>query len=132
MGQRLPPLLKKCSSRQLVMWAAASRDFYPIHYDPACAQEHGLSGVIVPGALKAAFFGQLLHDWLGVAGQIRHFSASYQKMDYPGQEIRCLGRVTKKYRQEDDCLLELYLWIESGEQKTTVGRALVLLPSRQV
>lgn len=112
------------------MWAAASRDFYPIHYDPDCAREHGLSQVIVPGALKAAFFGQLLHDWSGPAGQVRRLSASYLKMDYPGRELHCLARVTKKYCQEGDYLLELYLWIESEGQKTTVGRALVALPSR--
>lgn len=128
----MPPLLKKCSSRQLVMWAAAARDFYPIHYDPDCAREHGLDGVIVPGALKAAFFGQLLHDWVGPAGQVRRFSASYQKMDHPGQDLLCLGRVTKKYRHEDLHLLELYLWIEAEGRKTTVGRALVALPVRQV
>ncbi len=131
-GQRLPGLLKKCSSRQLVMWAGAARDFYPIHYDPGCARDHGLSDVIVPGALKAAFFGQLLHDWIAPAGQVRRFSASYQKMDFPGQELLCLGRVTKAYRQEDEHLVELTLWIEADGQKTTLGRALVALPSRQV
>lgn len=131
MGQRLG-LTRRCDSRQLVMWAAASRDFYPIHYDPECAREHGLDGVIVPGALKAAWFGQLLHDWVAPAGQVRRFSASYQKMDFPGRDLNCRGRVTKKYVLQEEHLLELYLWIESLGQKTTVGRALVMLPARQV
>ncbi len=32
-GMEIPPLVKTPSTRQLVMWAGASGDYYEIHYD---------------------------------------------------------------------------------------------------
>ena len=63
-GMELPELVKRCSPRQLVMWAAASGDFYEIHYDVEYARSTGLPGLVVHGALKHAFLGQLVHDWV--------------------------------------------------------------------
>ena len=64
-GDEIPQLKKNCSTQQLVLWAAASGDFYQIHYDQDFARATGLKGIIVHGALKNAFLGQLLHDWAG-------------------------------------------------------------------
>ena len=62
-GMKLPSLVKNVTTRQLVQYAGASGDFYEIHYDKDFAQETGLSGVIVHGALKSAFLGQMMTDW---------------------------------------------------------------------
>ena len=64
-----------------MLWAAGSGDFYQIHYDKDFAQGTGLKGLIVHGALKNAFLGQLLHDWIGEKGQLRRFGCSYRGMD---------------------------------------------------
>ena len=69
----IPNLKKNCSTQQLVMWAAGSGDFYQIHYDKDFAQSTGLKGLIVHGALKNAFLGQLLHEWVGERGTIKKF-----------------------------------------------------------
>ena len=71
-GDEIPKLKKNCSTQQLVLWAAGSGDFYQIHYDKDFAQRTGLKGLIVHGALKNAFLGQLLHDWAGENGQVPH------------------------------------------------------------
>jgi acyl dehydratase len=54
-GDEIPSLAKNCSTQQLVMWAAASGDFYQIHYDIDFAKSTGLDNLIVHGALKNAF-----------------------------------------------------------------------------
>ena len=64
-GQELPVLKKNCTTQQLVQWAAGSGDFYQIHYDKDFAIGTGLKGIIVHGALKNAFLGQAVHDWIG-------------------------------------------------------------------
>ena len=69
-GQEIPALQKNCSTQQLVMWAGASGDFYQIHYDQAFARNTGLGQVVVHGALKHAFLGQLLHDWVAPGGRV--------------------------------------------------------------
>ena len=63
-GMEIPTLAKNCNTQQLVHWAAASGDFYQIHYDHNFAKATGLENIIVHGALKHAFLGQLLHDWI--------------------------------------------------------------------
>ena len=130
-GDEIPQLKKNCSTQQLVLWAAGSGDFYQIHYDKDFAQSTGLKGLIVHGALKHAFLGQLLHDWAGDAGQIKKFGCQYRGMDEPNQDITCRGVVTKKYQEGAQNIVELDVWTENpAGQKTTPGVATVTLPSR--
>ncbi|MBM3138709.1 MAG: dehydratase [Chloroflexi bacterium] len=130
-GDAIPELRKNCSTQQLVIWAAASGDFYQIHYDMSFAKSTGLDNIIVHGALKNAFLGQLLHDWVGVAGKVREFGCQYRGMDYPNQDIVCRGVVTKKYVEGEQHFVELDVWTENPQgQRTTPGTARVVLPSR--
>ncbi len=130
-GDEIPKLVKNCSTQQLVLWAAGSGDFYQIHYDKDFAQGTGLKGLIVHGALKHAFLGQLVHDWIGDSGRIKKFGCQYRGMDEPKQDIVCRGVVTKKYQQNGDNIVELDVWTENpAGQKTTPGTAVVSLPSR--
>jgi len=130
-GDEIPKLVKNCSTQQLVHWAAGSGDFYQIHYDKDFAQSTGLKGIIVHGALKHAFLGQLLHDWAGEQGRIKKFGCQYRGMDEPNQDIVCRGVVTKKYREGDQTFVELDVWTENPQgQKTSPGTAVVTLPSR--
>ena len=85
-GMEIPTLKKNCSTQQLVVWAAGSGDFYQIHYDKEFAQNNKLKDIIVHGALKNAFLGQLLHDWVGRNGRIKSFGCSYRAMDYPNED----------------------------------------------
>jgi acyl dehydratase len=130
-GDEIPKLVKNCTTQQLVMWAAGSGDMYPIHYDKDFAAGNGLPGVIVHGALKNAFLGQMLHEWIGEKGEIKRYSCQYRVMDVPGQDIICRGVITNKARDGELNLVELDIWTEkaSGE-KTSPGKATVLLPSR--
>jgi len=130
-GDEIPELVKNCSPRQLVMWAAASGDFYEIHYDVEYARSIGLPGLVVHGALKNAFLGQLLHEWVAPAGRIVEFGCSYRGMDYPGEDLRCRGRVTDVTDRDDEHLARLDVWVENPRSEiTTPGKALVALPSR--
>jgi acyl dehydratase len=130
-GDEIASLTKNCSTQQLVMWAAGSGDFYQIHYDQDFAKGTGLDHIIVHGALKNAFLGQLLHDWAAPGGFIHEFGCQYRGMDYPNQDIVCRGVVTKKYVEDGRHLVELDIWTENPRgQKTTPGTARVSLPSR--
>lgn len=130
-GDEIPALDKNCSTQQLVMWAGASGDFYQIHYDTQFAKSTGLDGVIVHGALKNAFLGHLLHNWIAPGGFLRKFGCQYRGMDYPGQDLVCRGVVTKKYVDGSQHVVDVDVWVENDSgQKTTPGTATVVLPSR--
>jgi acyl dehydratase len=131
-GDQIPELVKRCTPRQLVMWAAASGDFYEIHYDVEYARSIGLPGLVVHGALKNAFLGHLLHDWVAPSGRIVRYGCSYRGMDYPGEDLRCGGTVTSVAAGNGEHLVELDIWIENPSGTvTTPGTATVALPSRR-
>ena len=130
-GDEIPPLRKACTTQQLVMWAGASGDFYQIHYDPDFARGTGLPGIIIHGALKNAFLGQLLHEWIAPAGFLRRFACQYRGMDAPNQELVCRGVVTRKYEADGRALVDLDIWTEDAAGKRNApGTATVILPRR--
>jgi len=127
----LPPLTKQPTTRQLVMWAGASGDYYAIHYDKDFAQSKGLPGVIVHGQLVASFLGQLVTDWMGEQGDLRKLTCSYKGMNFPGETITCRGKVSKKYIEDGEHRVECHIWAENAKgEKTVTGKAIVALPAR--
>ena len=130
-GMDLPPLVQHPTTRQLVEYAGASGDYYQIHYDKDFAQGTGLDTVIIHGALKNAFLGQLVTQWMGPLGVLKRLGCQYRGMDTPGNPITARGSVTRKYRENGDHLVDCDIWLENGEaQKTTPGTATIALPSR--
>ena len=130
-GTEVSPLEKHPTTQQLVMYAGASGDFYQIHYDNDFAKNNGLPGVIIHGALKNAFLGQLMTDWIGEGGTLRKLSCQYRGMDGPGDTLTCKGTVTRKYQEGGQNLVDCDIWLENGKgEKTTPGTATVQLPSR--
>ena len=95
-GTELPTLRKDPTTQQLVMYAGASGDYYQIHYDRQFALGNGLPDVILHGALKNAFLGQLMTDWIGEQGRLARLSVQYRGMDVPGTPIFAKGVVTRK------------------------------------
>ena len=129
-GDHLPFLERRPTTQQLVMYAGASEDYYQIHYDREFAQAQGLPGIVVHGALKSAFLGQLVTDWIGLEGRLLELSARYREMDTPDDVLTCRGVVTERWSERDQHLVRCELWIENGSGvRTTTGEALVSLPS---
>ena len=130
-GMDLPALAKEPTTQQLVKYAGASGDFYQIHYDKDFAAGNGLDGVILHGALKNAFLGQLMTQWMGPLGVLKKLSCQYRGMDFPGQTITGKGTVIRKYQEGAQNLVDCDIWLENpGGEKTTPGKATVALPSR--
>ncbi len=130
-GFDIPPLEKNPTTQQLVKYAGASGDFYQIHYDKDFAQKNNLPGVILHGALKNAFLGQLMTDFAGELGWLRKLSVQYRGMDQPGTPVMCKGKVVRKYVEGEKHLVDCEIWLENAQgEKTTPGSATVILPSR--
>jgi acyl dehydratase len=128
---KVTPLKKQATSQQLVRWAGASGDFYQIHYDKDFALSNDLDGIIIHGALKNAWLGQLLTDWVGDGGFVKSYGCSYRGMDVPEDPLTCKGTVTKKYVEGDEHLVACNIWLENSKgEKTTPGTAVVVLPSK--
>jgi acyl dehydratase len=130
-GMEIPTLRKDPTTQQLVKYAGASGDYYQIHYDQTFARGNGLPDVILHGALKNAFLGQFVTDWIGQDGTLKKLSCQYRGMDVPGTPVFVKGSVTKKSSDDGENLVECEVWMENHEGgKTTPGYATVSLPSR--
>ena len=131
-GAEIGPLEKNPSTQQLVKYAGASGDFYQIHYDKDFAINAKLPGVILHGALKNAFLGHLMTDFVGEQGWLKKLSVQYRGMDQPGSKVVCRGRVTRKYVEGGNHIVDCEIWLENAKgEKTTPGSATAILPSRE-
>jgi len=129
-GSEITPLVKQPTTTQLVMWAGASGDYNPIHYDKDYASKQGLSGVIVHGQLAGCFLGQLITDWAGDGGNLKKLTLSYKGMNFPGEALVCKGRVTRKYVEDDRHFVVCNIWVENPRgERTVTGTATVTLPA---
>src|SRR3990172_568140 len=130
-GMELPTLVKHPTPQQLVKWAGASGDYYQIHYDKDFALAAGLPGTIVHGWLTLSFLAQMVTDWIGEEGTLKKIGCSYRGMNFPGQDVICKGKVTRRYVKDDEHYVECELWAENPPgEKTTLGSAIIVLPSR--
>lgn len=130
-GMEIPTLEKTPTTTTLVMWAGASGDFNPLHFDKDHAGKLGFPSVIVHGRLGAAYLSQLVTDWIGEKGEMKKMGVQYRGNAFPGQKFICKGKVTKKYVEGQDHIVECEIWGENAEgNKVTPGSAVVILPSK--
>ena len=127
-GDELPALECRPTLRQLVTYAAASGDFCELHYDSDLARDRGFGDAIVYGALKSAFLGRLITDWVGKEATLRELGVQYRAVDLRDAPLLCQGYVKGRRSEEGATLLDLEVWIEDGDgNRTTPGRAVVEL-----
>ena len=129
-GDELPIITRVVSTRQLVQYAAVSRDFTPIHYDQDYARSANLDGVVIHGALKTSLFAQAVDQWFGATGTLKALSASYRAVDYPGEPLTIHGKVTARdvRAATGEIRLEIDLELRNAAgELTTPGKATVEL-----
>ncbi|MFH1031774.1 MAG: MaoC/PaaZ C-terminal domain-containing protein [Chloroflexota bacterium] len=141
-GSEVTPLSKIATTLMLVRWAGGSGDFNPLHYDHSFAAKQGVGKPIVHGALKRQWLVQLVTDWIGDEGTLKKFSCQYRAIDWPrqmktqpdpeeGETWLVKGKVTKKYQEGNEHLVDCEIWVQNGKSEiTTPGKATVALPSR--
>ncbi len=118
---------------QIAKFAGASGDFNPSHVDEDIARDiGGMGGVFAHGMIGMGFIGQMLTDWLWDR-PLRMFSTRALVIVRPGDSLTCTGRVTRKWVEDEDNLIELE--VEAKNQKgevTHAGKAIARLPPRPI
>ena len=131
-GDELPEVVKEPDTRQLVMYAGASQDFVAIHYDQDVAKEAGHPTVIIHGALKSAWLGELVTGWIGSTGRLLELDVQYRAIDFPNSTATCVGKVIDTRVEDGVGVVEVEIGLRNADGDiTTPGRALVSLPMKQ-
>lgn len=130
-GQEISSV-EQTDSQRLVIWAAASGDFYQIHYDDNYAKGNNLPDIIVHGALKGMLVGKLVDEFAGDDGAVVKWGVSYRGMDIARDPITIWGKVTKKYEEGGKALVDLDVGVKKQDgTETTPGTATVALPKKK-
>jgi acyl dehydratase len=130
-GDELPERSNRVDRAQLVMYAGASGDFNPIHWNDEFARMVGLPGVISHGMFTMALVTRMLADWVGDVAPVRSVSVQFRKEVLPEETVVARGRVVEKDDASRTVTVEL--WAEltrDGEILKPIknGRAVLTLP----
>lgn len=115
-GEPITPLRCGASRLDLIRYAAATRDWNPIHWDHASAVAAGLSGTIVHGLLMAAWMGRAAQRHVTADLPISTLSLRFRKPLRPAVAAVVTGSVAE--RHDDGADLDLTLEAE-GERLVT-------------
>ncbi|SFL12118.1 MaoC like domain-containing protein [Streptosporangium canum] len=129
-GQQIPPADYPVRRVNLVMYAGASGDFNPIHWNERFAKTVGLPDVIAHGMFTMAQGGRFVTDWAGDPGAIVDYGVRFSSMvvvpdDEQGAIITVSGVVEEKL---EDNRVVVALTARSGDSRVlSKARAVVQL-----
>ncbi|MBO3746907.1 MaoC family dehydratase [Streptosporangiaceae bacterium NEAU-GS5] len=100
-GQQIPPVEYPVRRVNLVMYAGASGDFNPIHWNERFARAVGLPDVIAHGMFTMAQGGRYVTDWAGDPTAVIDYGVRFSSMvvvpdDEEGATITVSGIVEDK------------------------------------
>lgn len=111
--------VEETSSQRLVIWAAASGDFYQIHFDDLFAQNNKLPDIIVHGALKGMWVGKLLDQLAGRDGWVKDWDVSYRSMDIARHPITVFAKVSGKREVDGERLVDFEVGTRTEDGRVT-------------
>ena len=123
-GTALPPLSVTLQRVNLVMYAGASGDFNPIHWNQRFAQAVGLPDVIAHGMLTMASAGRVVTDWVGDPGAVVEYGVRFTRPvvvpdDDQGARVEITATVAEK---RDDNLVRVDITAKFDDA-TVLGKA---------
>src|SRR5882724_3857704 len=98
-GDELPKFeVKNLTRTDIVKYAGASGDFNPIHHDQTFAAGAGNPSVFAMGMLNAGILSSVVTAFAG-RPNVRRYKVRFATRAWPGDDIVCRGRVTRKLTQ---------------------------------
>ena len=129
-GESLPGITAQVKRVDLVMYAGASGDFNPIHWNERVARSVGLPDVIAHGMLTMAIACRVVTEWAGDPGAVVSYEVRFSRPvvvpdDDAGAEVRIDATVVDKH---DDGRVTVDITAISEDQEVLKNaRAEVLL-----
>lgn len=104
-----------------------------VHEQDGMAGGAGIPSAYDLGPQRIGWLGQLLTNWMGDDASLRTLYAEIRRFNPFGNTMWCKGKVTRKYIEADDHLVDCEIWAENQKGEITApGRATISLPSKSV
>ena len=131
-GQEISTFVRQTDLMHWNRYAAVNDEFLYIHMDPDYATSIGQPDVFGMGNLRLAYLHNLLRGWIGEAGDIKRVGCQYRALNLRHDVLTGRGRITRKYLDNGEYLVDLDVWVENQRgENTCPGVATVRLPSRR-
>ena len=92
-GDALPPLDIPVTATLVAGGAIASRDYTPVHHDPAAAQAQGLPNMFMNILTTKGLVGRYVTDWSGPGSVVLGLALKLGGPCMPGDVLKLRGRV---------------------------------------
>ena len=130
-GQELPEQKREIDVTLIVSGAIwASHDFMPVHHDPKFAQEKGAPNIFMNILTTNGLVGTYLGNWTGPESELKKLDISLAVPNFPNDEMRLNGKVTRKYEEGGQHLVEVTVVGENRMGPHVTGSAVIALPSK--
>jgi acyl dehydratase len=116
-GDEIPGDKQTLEQGQLIMYAGASGDYNPLHWDPAFAsQVSPTGGIIAHGMLTMGILSRVVTAWAGGPERVKHLSASFRAPCPVGVTVTFGGEVAEKDERERTVTLAVWAELEDGSK----------------
>ena len=131
-GTELPGQTFPVYRLNLVMYAGASGDFNPIHWNEKFAREVGLPDVIAHGMFTMASAVRVVTDWAGDPGAVVEYGVRFTKPvvvpnDETGALIEVSAKVAAKLDDDERTVRVDVTAVSAGQKVLGMSRAVVRL-----
>ena len=126
LGDELPEQVIPLSASLIVGGALASRDFTPVHHDPAAARATGVQDVFMNILTTNGLVGRYVTDWAGIDARVKELAVRLGAPNLPGDRMTLTGKVVA--RDEAAHTVEVEIAGRNAWGQHVTGRVKVALP----
>jgi 3-hydroxybutyryl-CoA dehydratase len=126
-GMALPEVQRHITQAVINAYAQASRDFNPVHIDPAFAAQTAAGGTIAHGMLDLAYCSQMLTQAFGINWlENGHLSVRFKMPARPGDDLTVRGKIEKIYAENGRTVVSCTILCTNQKDETIIsGEAVV-------
>lgn len=130
-GDRIPEVEIETTRSFIVATAIATRDFEPVHHDPAAAQAGGLADVFLNILTTQGLCTKLVADWAGPDAIVTRSSIRLGVPHVAGGVLKLSGEVASVEPKEGDLLVEVAVTGRNATGDHATGTVTVNLPGAE-
>ena len=103
-----------------------------VHSNDEVAQGAAIGAAYDLGSQRNSWMAQPLTHWMGDDGFLKKLYAEYRRFNIYGDTQWIKGKITRKYIENTEHLLDIDIWCENQRREITApGKATIILPSRE-
>ncbi|GII55798.1 beta-hydroxyacyl-ACP dehydratase [Planotetraspora thailandica] len=115
-GAELPPLAIELTPTVVISTAIATRDFTPVHHDPAIARAQGSADIFLNILTTMGLVERYVSDWAGPSARFRGLKVKLGVPAYAGDTLTFSGTVASV--TESETLIEVIGRVSLGPHVT--------------